>query len=233
MNRATVKHMEIVGHRGAGLLAPENTLRAFTVASSAGCHRAELDVRMTRDGRLAVIHDETVDRTTNATGVVAEMSLSEIQQLDAGAGERVPELQEVLRHTRGKLPLQIEIKEYAAAIPAFDATRSLGLLDVTLFSSFLPEALQALRERSRETRLVLLTNRVGEDTWVIARTFSCEVFGVRAGNMDEMTLRRIQEEGWKAYAFHMNERSLGSQLTRWGVHMIGTDHPEWFLSGPV
>jgi len=87
--------MKIIAHRGASAHAPENTLTAFQLALDQGADGIELDVMLSKDGQLVVIHDETVDRTTNGTGKVAEMDLVELKVLDAGQGESLPTLPEV------------------------------------------------------------------------------------------------------------------------------------------
>lgn len=106
-----------VAHRGGYGLAPENTLVAFANAIRLGCSWGELDVRATRDGSLVVIHDPTVDRTTDGTGPVAEFTLRRLKKLDAGsrfsrkfAWERIPTFGQVLRLVRGKLSLLVELK---------------------------------------------------------------------------------------------------------------------------
>ena len=102
--------MIVTSHRGAGFLEPENTLRAIRRAIALGADQVEIDVQLTRDGRLVLMHDATVDRTTNGTGAVADLTLDEIRQLDAGQGEQVPTLDEVLTLTDGKITPQIELK---------------------------------------------------------------------------------------------------------------------------
>ena len=103
-----------LAHRGASILAPENTLEAFRMAVEAGAGGLELDVHLTRDGHVVVIHDATVDRTTSGTGAVAEMTLDELRGLDAGHGRKygdlqVPTLAEVLEEFPG-VPINIDIK---------------------------------------------------------------------------------------------------------------------------
>ncbi|MDH5508339.1 MAG: glycerophosphodiester phosphodiesterase family protein, partial [Anaerolineae bacterium] len=81
---------QLIAHRGGKTYQPENTLAAFKQAIADGVDQLEFDVQMTKDGVLVVIHDEEVDRTTNGSGLVADLTLAEIQALDAGGGERVP-----------------------------------------------------------------------------------------------------------------------------------------------
>lgn len=107
----------IMGHRGAMGHAPENTMASFKKAVEMGVEAIELDVHLSKDGKLVVIHDETVDRTTNGKGEVADLTLAELQALDAGswfapefAGERIPTLEEVLTWARDRVPVVIEVK---------------------------------------------------------------------------------------------------------------------------
>ncbi|MFF2654887.1 glycerophosphodiester phosphodiesterase [Streptomyces sp. NPDC058045] len=102
-----------IGHRGIMGVEPENTLRSFIAAERAGLDLIELDLHLSKDGALVVMHDADVDRTTDGKGPIAEKTLAEIQALDAGLGERVPVFEEVLDAVR--TPLQAEIKDVAAA----------------------------------------------------------------------------------------------------------------------
>ena len=86
----------IIGHRGAKAYEPENTLRSIRRALDMGVQAVEIDVHASQDGRLVVIHDATVDRTTNGKGRVADLSWTELRRLDAGMGERLPSLEEVV-----------------------------------------------------------------------------------------------------------------------------------------
>ena len=88
---------EVTGHRGARALSPENTLAGFLLAADLGCDNVELDVHLTKDGDLAVIHDETIDRATNGSGPVSSYTMAELKQFHAGEGERIPSLREVSR----------------------------------------------------------------------------------------------------------------------------------------
>ncbi len=106
-----------VGHRGTMKFAPENTLAAFDKAISMGARAIEMDVRMTADGEFVIMHDATVDRTTNGRGLVSGMTLNEVRALDAGswfsddfAGERVPTMREALRHLKGRAAVDIDFK---------------------------------------------------------------------------------------------------------------------------
>ncbi|WP_281532188.1 glycerophosphodiester phosphodiesterase [Anaerocolumna aminovalerica] len=114
----------VVGHRGVKAFYPENTMLSFRKAIELGVDGLEMDINMTKDGHLVVIHDNTVDRTTNGTGKVADFNMSEIKELDAGshfspeyAGERIPAFEEFLELVKNKkLLLNVEIKDYRTCV---------------------------------------------------------------------------------------------------------------------
>jgi len=110
----------IIGHRGASAHAPENTIAAFQLALKFGADAVELDAKLSADGAIVVIHDQTVDRTTNGQGKISEFSLTEIKKLDAGSkfdlqfeGEAIPTLEEVFEVVGGKLLINVELTNYA------------------------------------------------------------------------------------------------------------------------
>jgi len=132
---------KIIAHRGASAQAPENTLAAFQLALDLQADGIELDVMLTGDQQVVVIHDEEVDRTTDGSGRVADMTLEEIRQLDAGQGEKVPTLSEVLDRFGGKLLINIELKNYTSIfdplpVEVSKLIQSYDLVDDVLISSF-------------------------------------------------------------------------------------------------
>ena len=149
----------IIGHRGSRLVAPENTISSFEAAVSHGADAVELDVLETKDLVTMVIHDETLDRTTNGSGLISEKSYAEVKGLDAGSWfsedfqhETLPKLKDVMDWSRNKTRLDIEVKP-SAATPEF-ATRLLSIIDsqeagtkvaVTSFSQDFIEGLEEQR----------------------------------------------------------------------------------------
>jgi glycerophosphoryl diester phosphodiesterase len=116
----------ISAHRGFSSDYPENTIPALQAALDAGAHVAEIDVRLTKDGKLILMHDAQVDRTTDGSGPVTALTLAEVKKLDAGrwfdrkfAGTKVPTLDEVLDWSRGRLGILVEMKNYPERNPLF------------------------------------------------------------------------------------------------------------------
>jgi glycerophosphoryl diester phosphodiesterase len=134
--------MQIIAHRGASASEPENTLRSISLAIDLGTDLVEVDVRQSRDGELIIMHDPTVDRTTNGQGKVEDMSISQLKQLDAGFGEEIPTLTDVLELVDWKLGLVIEIKVPGIEDKVLDIINQSGIRNVLLASFYHPVCLK-------------------------------------------------------------------------------------------
>ncbi|MGW3103288.1 glycerophosphodiester phosphodiesterase [Streptomyces sp. NPDC001100] len=150
-----------IGHRGVMGLEPENTLRSFVAAEQGGLDVIELDLHLSRDGALVVMHDADVDRTTDGTGPIAELTLDELRTLDAGRGERVPTFEEVLDAVRS--PLQAEIKDLAAARALAEVMHRRDLVGRVEVSSFHDEAITEIARLVPGVRTALIASRFGPD----------------------------------------------------------------------
>ena len=140
---------------------PENTLRSFVAAQHAGLDVIELDLHLSKDGALVVMHDADVDRTTDGTGAIAEKTLAELRALDAGRGERVPVFEEVLEAVRA--PLQAEIKDVAAARALAEVMLKRDLVARVEVSSFHDEAVAEITRLVPGVRTALIGSRYGTD----------------------------------------------------------------------
>jgi glycerophosphoryl diester phosphodiesterase len=157
-----------IAHRGARDSAPENTLAAFELALAHGADGIELDVTRCCSGEIVVLHDDTIDRTTNGSGRIEDFDYDTLRQMDAGAwfapqfcGERIPLLADVLDTVGGKLRVNIEIKGRAWRGDGLEAevaalVRARGLVDSVIVSSFNPWALARMRRAAPELPLALL-----------------------------------------------------------------------------
>ncbi|MGW2962602.1 glycerophosphodiester phosphodiesterase [Streptomyces sp. NPDC001220] len=156
-----------IGHRGVMGVEPENTLRSFVAAQQAGLDLIELDLHLSKDGALVVMHDAEVDRTTDGTGPIAEKTLEELRTLDAGRGERVPVFEEVLDAVRA--PLQAEIKDVAAARALAELMQRRDLVSRVEVSSFHDEAVAEIGRLVPGVRTALIASRYGPDVVQRAR----------------------------------------------------------------
>ncbi|MFG2352546.1 glycerophosphodiester phosphodiesterase [Streptomyces sp. NPDC048521] len=150
-----------IGHRGVMGVEPENTLRSFVAAQHAGLDLIELDLHLSKDGALVVMHDAEVDRTTDGSGPIAEKTLAELRALDAGRGERVPVFEEVLDAV--STPVQAEIKDVAAARALADVMHRRDLVGRVEVSSFHDEAVAEIARLVPGVRTALVASRYGTD----------------------------------------------------------------------
>ena len=148
--------IEIIAHRGASAYEPENTLRAFESAIRMGATMLELDVHLTRDGELVVLHDAEISHTTNGHGDVANLTLAEAQTYDAGLGEHLPSLREVIELVRGRARLYIELKGLFTPEPLVRLLRAEAFCDDVIAGSFLPWLPQKVKYLAPEIRTALL-----------------------------------------------------------------------------
>ncbi|MBJ6999462.1 glycerophosphodiester phosphodiesterase [Streptomyces griseofuscus] len=150
-----------IGHRGVMGVEPENTLRSFVAAQRAGLDLIELDLHLSKDGALVVMHDAEVDRTTDGSGPIAEKTLSELRALDAGRGERVPVFEEVLDAV--DTPLQAEIKDVAAARELARVMLERDLVARVEVSSFHDDAVAEIARLVPGVRTALIAGRYGPE----------------------------------------------------------------------
>ncbi|MDR1205387.1 MAG: glycerophosphodiester phosphodiesterase [Peptococcaceae bacterium] len=165
-----------LAHRGFAGEYPENTMLAFERAIEAGCDGFETDVQLSADSETVLIHDETVDRTTDGSGVVCELTLEQIRRLDAGEGERAPTLAELLRLVRERgLWLNIELKNGMAPRPGMEAAvirqvRAFGLTERVILSSFNHRSMVLCKQLAPEIRTGLLYMQPLHEVQKYART---------------------------------------------------------------
>jgi glycerophosphoryl diester phosphodiesterase len=221
------KDFFVIAHRGASAYEPENTLRSFRRAVDMGADIVELDVRLSRDGALVVIHDETLDRTTNGCGAVRDKTLAELRSLDAGLGERVPTLDEVVSEVGDKVALAIEIKERGAEEGVVEVIRSRSLLCRAFVISFDEGVLVRVRElepRITTGFLYFYTLRP------VRRALGCGA-SLLCPNHRFVTSRLIREAekaSLHVVTWTVDDPKRGEALRRMGVRAIATNKPDIF-----
>jgi glycerophosphoryl diester phosphodiesterase len=182
----------IIGHRGAAGEAPENTLASFRLAVEQGCDGVELDVHLTKDGKLAVIHDGTLDRTTTGTGAVADLTAEEIRQADAGskfhtcfAGEKVPLLEEVFDLLPAEMLINVEIKSGHPALPAtlVALLKEKNRQETVVISSFDHKILRTVKDLDPGLRIGLLYAANVVDHCALALSTGTDVYSLHPEQM--------------------------------------------------
>lgn len=214
----------VVGHRGAMGLEPENTLRSFLRAEREGADEIELDLWLSKDGRLVILHDGNVERTTNGTGDVAAMTLAEIKRLDAGLGESVPTFDEVLDVVT--VPIQAEIKTLDAARAAIDTIRDRGLLDRVTVTSFHSEVLSVAKEYLPDVRTGLIYSGAPDDSVEAATALGAAIMCPGIGKLGPELVERAHRAGLGVFTWPVNDVEVLAKARELGVDGITTDYPD-------
>ncbi|MDO9236501.1 MAG: glycerophosphodiester phosphodiesterase [Aquabacterium sp.] len=232
-----------VAHRGAGKLAPENTLAAFRQGAALGYRAFECDVKLSADGVPFLLHDATLQRTTSATGTAGERPWSELSQLDAGswhgrqfAGEPLPTLTGVAAFIQQNgLALNIEIKPtpgletLTGRVVAEHAARLwAGQSMPPLLSSFRPECLLAAREAAPQLPRALLIDTLEAGWFEMAASLGCVAVVTNHQLMDAALLARVQGAGWRALVYTVNEPVEAQRLLALGIDGLITDAVDRF-----
>ncbi|MET7857684.1 glycerophosphodiester phosphodiesterase family protein [Streptomyces sp. NPDC005318] len=213
-----------IGHRGVMGVEPENTLRSFVHAERAGMDVIELDLHLTKDGALAVMHDADVDRTTDGTGPIAEKTLAELRELDAGQGERVPVFEEVLDAVRS--PVQAEIKDAAAARALADVMRRRDLVDRVEVLSFHDEAVAEIAQLVPGVRTALVASRWKSDVVDRAKAVGAATLVLNIRRLTLEVVEQAHAEGLKVIGWVVNTQDHLRLARGLGLDGATTDFPE-------
>ncbi|MFD7156437.1 glycerophosphodiester phosphodiesterase [Kribbella sp. NPDC059898] len=218
--------MIITGHRGALGTEPENTLRSFRRAVADGCDEIELDLRVSADGELVIMHDATVDRTTSGSGEVASLTLAELRALDAGDGERIPTWAETVAAV--DVRIQAEVKADAAVpLLARSLTSDPALAARTIVTSFHPEILVAVRELFPEVETGHIFGRTPPVAEVIRRTRAAGATWSMCAIADLTTtaVAELHAAGLSVTAWPVPDAPTLTQARSLAVDGITTDNP--------
>ncbi|AZK92840.1 MULTISPECIES: glycerophosphodiester phosphodiesterase [Streptomyces] len=205
-------------------VAPENTLRSFIRAERSGMDAVELDLHLSKDGALVVMHDEDVDRTTDGTGPVAEKTLAELRELDAGGGERVPVFDEVVDAVR--CPLQAEIKDIAAARALADVLLRRDLVRRVTVSSFHDDAVAEIAALVPGVRTVLIASRWGGDVVDRAKAVGADWLALNIRRLTLETTERAHAEGLRVLGWVVNTQTQLRLARALELDGVTTDFPE-------
>lgn len=219
----------VCGHRGAAGLFPENTLAGIRHAVGLGVDFVEIDVHLTRDDQVVVIHDDTLDRTTNATGKIRALDVATIRQADAGQGERVPLLDEVLEVVAGRARLLCELKNDTVAPAAIARVRERGLLDQVTFISFSVAALRCAREQGDDVKLGYLLFNPGEADIAFAQYLRAESIDMDYRRVCYHVANAVHGAGLLLRCWTPNDAAEHAALIALGVDSITTDRPDVLL----
>jgi glycerophosphoryl diester phosphodiesterase len=230
----------VIAHRGFSGEAPENTLASFQKAIAVGSDMLELDIHLSKDHEAVVIHDGTLERTTNGQGKVADLTLKELQKLDAGfrfvpqfSGERILALREVLELARERIPVNIEIKNPSPgpysirqiAEQALREVRKTKMLDQVIFSSFNPLALERIQALDPGARVALLYHRDWNSLHEVTGGKFWPVLNLRKNFLTQEKIADIHRQGMKVNTYTVDAEEEMEQFIRWKIDGIITNQP--------
>lgn len=233
----------VIAHRGDSAHRPENTLAAFAGALEVGATLVELDVQLTADGETVVLHDATLDRTSDGSGDVRRMSVAAVRAVSAGypalfgdqwKGERVPTLAEALSLLRDRARVMIEIKsesvtdEVEGGVEAHtvDVVRRLGMQDRVALISFDHRALLHLRELAPEITRGHLFGRISPEAAIASgKDAGCAVLMPHKSQIDEKLAERSRNEGMLLATWVVDDPQEFKRLARFGLYGMGSNRP--------
>ena len=221
-----MKKQIIIAHRGGAGLAPENTMLAHQVAYDVGAHMVEIDVQETLDGKLVCIHDYEVDRTTNGTGSIAELSYHEILELDAGQGEKIPTLEEVLDYVRGKMKINIELKVTDIEKEVLTLVNQRKMISDVIISSFLHGTLISTRTLDTTISTAVLVSKLRDDMISYVMEHEANALNPDYEILTQDIVAEAHSNNIQIFPWTVNDVSQIEVLYGMGVDGIITDFPD-------
>ncbi|TAN57293.1 glycerophosphodiester phosphodiesterase [Patescibacteria group bacterium] len=222
-----------IGHRGACGYAPENTLKSFQRAIDLGVDMIELDVHLCKSGELIVIHDDTVDRTTDGSGFVKKLKLKDLKKMNTGEGERIPTLEEVLDLVNRRVRVNIELKGPKTAKPVMklieEYVKKKGWnIDDFIISSFSRRELKKARAINPLIQMGFLISRFRLlDYWWLsfAEKIGAYFIGPSLKITSKRLIRKAHKHGLRVYIWTVNDPKDIERMRRWGADGVFSNFP--------
>ncbi|PAD66670.1 glycerophosphodiester phosphodiesterase [Bacillus sp. 7586-K] len=238
------KQVDNVAHRGATGYAPENTIAAFDLAVEMKADYIEIDVQRSKDGKLVLIHDTTVDRTTDGTGKVGDLTFDQLRSLDAGswkgeqfAGEQIPTFEEILERYHGKVGILIELKA-PELYPGIEEQVAKALKERNLdkpqnekiiIQSFNFESMKKVNDLLPKVPVGVLTSNRADTTAEALQEFStyADWFNPSYGIVTEELVNQVHSLGMKIGSWTVRSQEAADFLFEMNVDAIITDYPDY------
>ena len=218
--------MKIIAHRGARAEEPENTLRAVRKAFECGVDAVEIDVRFSKDREIVVIHDDTLERTTNGIGKVGEKTLAQLRTLDAGKGEKIPRLREVLLLAENLgLELVIELKEENMEELIVDEVKEAKMEKSVIISSFYHASMHKIKELAPRIKTGVIISSLPVFPVKMAIDASANVIFPKYPRLNAEFVVEASKKGIEIYPWTINTREDLAKALELGVDGVVTDDP--------
>jgi glycerophosphoryl diester phosphodiesterase len=239
METLSLKHksFRVIAHRGASGYAPENTFAAFQKGLELGADMLELDVHLSRDGKVVVIHDHTLDRTTNGAGYVKDYSVKELKQFDAGKrfeayrGEKIPLLQEVFDLAKNRATFAIEIKNCPILYPEIEKKlvhliEKNALVDHVIVIAFYHPSLKKIKQLNSDIRTGILYVGALLEPWAVAETVGANALHPRYEYTTADMVTEAHKRNYLVHPWTINNKMDMEQWISYGVDGITTEYPD-------
>jgi glycerophosphoryl diester phosphodiesterase len=238
------KQVANVAHRGATAYAPENTIAAFDLAVDMKADYIEIDVQRSNDGELVLIHDTTVDRTTDGTGKVGDLTFEQLRSLDAGswkgeqfAGEQIPTFEEILDRYRGKIGILVELKA-PELYPGIEEQVAEALKERNLdkpqnekiiIQSFNFDSVKKMDQLLPQVPVGVLTSNLSDTTTEALQEFStyADWFNPSYGIVTEELVDQVHSLGMQIGSWTVRSQEAADFLFEMGVDAIISDYPDY------
>jgi glycerophosphoryl diester phosphodiesterase len=214
-----------IGHRGARAHEPENTLRSFKLAIELGVDAIEVDVRKTKDNQLVVVHNADVNKTTNGTGSVNELTLRQIKNFVTDKGEKIPTFEEVLDSVGTQVKIFVELKEKGIEKEALKLINKKGLMENVVIISFLEDVLRNLRKINKKVDIGLIYVR-HKNPINLALELKAKYLLPLYRFTHTKNVNKAHEKGLKVIVWTINNKEEAKEYKKKGVDGIATDKPE-------
>lgn len=234
-----------IAHRGFAGIAPENTLISFQKALEHKPDAVECDVHLSADGRLMVIHDETLERTTNGKGKVGEMTFTELRKLDAGSwyskkyqGEKIPSLEELIDLVKGKTGLCVELKGKGTASKTVELIEKFNIIDKCSLFSFMPEEILLAKQLNPAISTLLLryfdpkkpeTLKPLEVAHQVLSSHA-NILGINKESVSPELIHLMHQRAITVGVYTVNTEEWMNKLINWDVDGIVSDYPDLLMN---
>lgn len=224
--RSSNRRIIRIGHRGAAGHAPENTLAAIRRGIELDADFVEVDVHRTRDGRLVIMHDPLVNRTTNGVGAIAQMTFEELRSLDAGAGERIPSVEESLAVASGKAGMMLEMKVAGIAEDLLGLVRNSGFAGDVVYASFLHGEVTEIRTRDSTAKTLVLVEHLPPGGAKFAWNARANIVGLTHRAATPKGIEMLHEAGLDVWLYTVNESIDIVRVIQMGADGVISDFPD-------
>lgn len=217
--------MQIIAHRGASALEPENTLKSFIKAMKLGVDMVECDVRTTLDGQLVIHHDPYLDRTTNGTGLVKNKSLSELRQLNAGDGERIPTLREAIDTVKGQVGMVIEVKDPGSEEKILNLIKEEKIAAEVIIASFYHRVSLNIKSLDPEISTGVIFACQPINSVAMAIDAQADIIFPQYQYLNKLMVDEAHDHGIKVVAGVIDDPITVENVVSWEVDAVVTNNP--------